>query len=131
VDYTNVLRAQGMERTAAVLRAGPTRLRPILMTSGAAMLGMLPLALGLGKGTETQAPMATAVIGGLFTSTILTLLVIPVVYTLLDDILTRSRPSSQPPIVPAEIDDREPYAPSDARREVPGYRFQAQGEQGS
>src|SRR5205085_12498511 len=76
VDYTNVLREQGMERTAAVLRAGPTRLRPILMTSGATVLGMLPLALGLGKGTETQAPMATAVIGGLLTSTELTPLVI-------------------------------------------------------
>jgi HAE1 family hydrophobic/amphiphilic exporter-1 len=89
VDYTNVLRAKGMERNAAVLQAGPTRLRPILMTTGATMLGMLPLALGLGKGTETQTPMATAVIGGLATSTLLTLMVIPVVYTLLDDLTSR------------------------------------------
>jgi HAE1 family hydrophobic/amphiphilic exporter-1 len=91
VDYTNVLREKGMDRDAAVLQAGPTRLRPILMTTGATILGMFPLALGMGKGTETQAPMATAVIGGLATSTLLTLLVIPVVYTLLDDLTTRFR----------------------------------------
>jgi HAE1 family hydrophobic/amphiphilic exporter-1 len=127
VDYTNVLRGQGMERTAAVLRAGPTRLRPILMTSGAAVLGMLPLALGLGKGTETQTPMATAVIGGLITSTMLTLLVIPVVYTLLDDIIQRSRPGRAHPVVVPE-DELEPREAADPRREVPGYRFQAQSE---
>jgi hydrophobic/amphiphilic exporter-1 (mainly G- bacteria), HAE1 family len=127
VDYTNVLRGHGMERTAAVLRAGPTRLRPILMTSGAAILGMVPLALGLGKGTETQSPMATAVIGGLITSTLLTLLVIPVVYTLLDDIIQRSRPTRpRPAVVPDEA--REPRASADPRREVPGYRFQSQSE---
>ena len=56
------------------------------MTTGAAMLGMFPLALGLGEGSETQAPMATAVIGGLLTSTLLTLFVVPVVYTFFDDI---------------------------------------------
>jgi hydrophobic/amphiphilic exporter-1 (mainly G- bacteria), HAE1 family len=59
------------------------------MTTGATLLGMFPLALGLGKGSETQAPMATAVIGGLTTSTMLTLLVIPVVYSLLDDFMVR------------------------------------------
>jgi HAE1 family hydrophobic/amphiphilic exporter-1 len=91
VDYTNVLRAKGMDRDAAVLQAGPTRLRPILMTTGATILGMLPLAIGMGKGTETQAPMATAVIGGLTTSTLLTLMVITVVYTLLDDLTLRFR----------------------------------------
>src|SRR5207237_2401846 len=84
VDYTNVLRGRGMPRDEAVLTAGPTRLRPILMTASAAVLGMLPLAMGIGKGSETQAPMATAVIGGLITSTFLTLLVVPVVYTLFD-----------------------------------------------
>jgi hydrophobic/amphiphilic exporter-1 (mainly G- bacteria), HAE1 family len=91
VDYTNVLRHDGMERDAAILRAGPTRLRPILMTTGATLLGMFPLALGIGKGSETQAPMATAVMGGLTTSTMLTLLVIPVVYSLLDDGMLRFR----------------------------------------
>src|ERR1051325_9855738 len=62
VDYTNVLRGRGMARDEAVLTAGLTRLRPILMTSSAAGLGMLPLAITLGKGWEPQAPMATAVI---------------------------------------------------------------------
>ena len=86
VDYTNQLRERGMERDEAVLTASPTRLRPILMTSSAAILGMVPLALALGKGSETQAPLATAVIGGLTTSTMLTLFVVPVVYTLFDDL---------------------------------------------
>ncbi|HEY3412537.1 MAG TPA: efflux RND transporter permease subunit [Armatimonadota bacterium] len=85
VDYTNLLRSRGMTRDEAVLNAGPTRLRPILMTASAAVLGMLPLALGLGEGSETQAPMATAVCGGLITSTLLTLFVVPSVYTLFDD----------------------------------------------
>lgn len=85
VDYTNLLRSRGMTRDEAVLNAGPTRLRPILMTASAAVLGMLPMALGLGEGSETQAPMATAVCGGLITSTLLTLFVVPSVYTLFDD----------------------------------------------
>ena len=86
IDYTNQLRKRGLTRDEAVLTASPTRLRPILMTTSAAILGMLPLALALGKGSETQAPLATAVIGGLTTSTILTLFVVPVVYTLFDDL---------------------------------------------
>lgn len=86
IDYTNQLRARGLDRNEAVLTASPTRLRPILMTTCAAILGMLPLALSLGKGSETQAPLATSVIGGLTTSTMLTLFVVPVVYTLLDDL---------------------------------------------
>ncbi|HEY3282836.1 MAG TPA: efflux RND transporter permease subunit, partial [Armatimonadota bacterium] len=86
VDYTNHQRAQGLKRDEAILVAGPTRLRPILMTASAAILGMLPLALGVGKGSETQAPMATAVIGGLTTSTMLTLFVVPCVYTIFDDL---------------------------------------------
>lgn len=89
VDYTNVLRGRGMERNEALLTAGPTRLRPILMTASAATLGMLPIALGFGKGSEIQGPMATAVIGGLITSTILTLFVVPTVYALLDDTVRR------------------------------------------
>jgi HAE1 family hydrophobic/amphiphilic exporter-1 len=91
VDYTNVLRRRGIAREEAVLTAGPTRLRPILMTASAAMLGMLPLAMALGKGSEVQAPMATAVIGGLATSTFLTLFVVPTVYTVFDDIALRLR----------------------------------------
>jgi HAE1 family hydrophobic/amphiphilic exporter-1 len=74
-----------MERAEAVITAGRTRLRPILMTTLAMIFGMLPLALGIGAGAEERAPMARAVVGGLITSTFLTLLVVPVVYTLLDD----------------------------------------------
>jgi HAE1 family hydrophobic/amphiphilic exporter-1 len=91
VDYTKVLRSRGMERTAAIITAGRTRLRPIMMTTLAMIFGMLPLALALGSGAEMRAPMARAVIGGLITSTFLTLLVVPVVYSLLDDVSERFR----------------------------------------
>ena len=74
-----------MDRRTALITAGRTRLRPIMMTTVAMIFGMLPLALALGQGAEMRAPMARAVIGGLITSTMLTLLVVPVVYTLLDD----------------------------------------------
>ncbi len=86
VDYTNQLRARGMARNEAILTAAPTRLRPILMTSSAAILGMLPLALGIGRGSEIQAPLATTVIGGLASSTLLTLFVVPCVYTYFSDL---------------------------------------------
>jgi len=86
VDYTNRLRERGMLREEALITAGPTRLRPILMTASAATLGMLPIALGIGKGSEVQAPMATAVIGGLISSTFLTLFIVPTVYSYMDDI---------------------------------------------
>ncbi len=87
VDYTNTLRRRdGMDRTAAILKACPTRLRPILMTSAATVFGMLPVALSTGLGSEGRAPMATCVIGGLIMSTLLTLVVVPIVYTILDDI---------------------------------------------
>ena len=86
VDYTNTLRHRGIERTEAILRAGPTRLRPILMTTTAMVFGMLPIALGIGKGAETRAPMAIAVIGGLLSSMFLTLVMVPVVYTIFDDL---------------------------------------------
>jgi HAE1 family hydrophobic/amphiphilic exporter-1 len=85
VDYTITLRHKGMERNEALLKAGPVRLRPILMTTAAMVFGMLPTALKLGEGAELRAPMAIAVIGGLITSTLLTLVVVPVVYTLVDD----------------------------------------------
>ena len=91
VDYTKVLRSRGMERREAIITAGRTRLRPIMMTTLAMIFGMLPLALALGAGSEMRAPMARAVIGGLITSTFLTLLVVPVVYSLLDDLGGRFR----------------------------------------
>ncbi len=85
VDFTQVLRSRGMERNEAIVTAGRIRLRPIMMTTLAMIFGMLPLALSLGKGAEMRAPMARAVIGGMLTSTFLTLLVVPVMYARLDD----------------------------------------------
>lgn len=86
IDYINKLRATGLSRDEAVRRAGPTRLRPVLMTTLTTLLGLLPLALGLTEGADMQAGMATVVIGGLAFSTLLTLVLIPVVYTLFDDL---------------------------------------------
>lgn len=86
VDYINHLREkENLDRRAAILKAGPVRLRPILMTTFSVIFGMLPIAMGNGPGSETRGPMATAVIGGLITSTLLTLIVVPAVYTLMDD----------------------------------------------
>lgn len=85
VDYINTLRGRGLEKEAAIIKAGPTRLRPILMTTLTTILAMIPLALGLGEGAEAMAPMAIVVIFGLTTSTLLTLLIIPVFYCLFDD----------------------------------------------
>jgi HAE1 family hydrophobic/amphiphilic exporter-1 len=86
VDYTNTLRKRGYARNDALLEAGPTRLRPILMTTAAMVLAMSPVALRLGEGGDFYAPMAVAVIGGLLTSTLLTLVMIPAVYTIFDDV---------------------------------------------
>ncbi|HEX7357348.1 MAG TPA: efflux RND transporter permease subunit, partial [Ignavibacteriaceae bacterium] len=86
VDFTNVLRERGMSRFDALVKAGPTRLRPILMTTFAMIFGMVPVALALGEGAEFRAPMGQAVIGGLITSTLLTLFIVPVVYSMLDDL---------------------------------------------
>lgn len=91
IDYIIQLRQRGYDRTEAILEAGPTRLRPILMTTLTTVLGMIPMALGLGEGGETMSPLATSVIGGLSLSTILTLVVIPLNYTLFDDISMKLR----------------------------------------
>ncbi len=84
VDYVNTLRARGLAREEALVTAGSVRLRPILMTTATTVLGLLPMALGLGDGAELRTPMAVAVISGLITSTALTLVVIPVIYSLVD-----------------------------------------------
>ena len=84
VDYTNVLRERGLPLREAVIQAGPVRLRPILMTTLAMILGMMPIAIGIGEGAETRAPMAMATIGGLLTSLFLTLVVVPVAYDLFE-----------------------------------------------
>jgi HAE1 family hydrophobic/amphiphilic exporter-1 len=85
VDFINQLRASGMKKLEAVVEAGPMRLRAILMTTASTMIGNLPVALALSEGGEIRQPMSVAVIGGLFTSTMLTLLVIPVIYLIFDD----------------------------------------------
>jgi hydrophobic/amphiphilic exporter-1 (mainly G- bacteria), HAE1 family len=84
ITRVNQLRAEGLARHDALVEAGRARLRPIVMTTLTTTLGLLPLALGLGEGAEMRAPMAVTVIGGLLASTLLTLIVIPVVYSLLD-----------------------------------------------
>ncbi|NQT11334.1 MAG: efflux RND transporter permease subunit, partial [Planctomycetes bacterium] len=86
IDYTNLLRRRGMSKQEALLTAGPVRLRPILMTATSTIAGMIPVAIGLGSGAESRAPMGTAIVGGLVTSTVLTLVVIPVVYSVMDDL---------------------------------------------
>ncbi len=90
VDFTNQAKAAGMSRNEALIKAGSTRLRPIVMTTLAMIFGMLPLALAIGAGAEMRAPMARAVIGGLITSTLLTLIVVPVVYSYLDGLRPES-----------------------------------------
>ena len=89
VDYTNTLRARGRTTTQALLEAGPTRLRPILMTTLTVVAGMFPTALGIGRAAEMRAPMAVAVMGGLILSTLLTLVVIPICYSLFDDVFKK------------------------------------------
>ena len=84
VDYTNRLRRGGMTKRDALVRAGQVRFRPILMTTMTTVLGLIPLALGWGEGSEVRAPMAITVMGGLLFSTVLTLIFIPVVYELID-----------------------------------------------
>ncbi|MCP4725724.1 MAG: efflux RND transporter permease subunit [bacterium] len=84
VDYINQLRERGMEKVEAIVLAGKVRLRPILMTTATTVLGLLPMALGLGEGAEIRTPMAITVIAGLISSTVLTLIVIPTVYSIVD-----------------------------------------------
>ncbi len=97
VDFANVLRRRGKPLIEATIEAGRTRLRPILMTTTATIFGLLPMALGIGEGSETNLPLARAVIGGLTVSTVFTLFLIPALYTLLDR-FARKRPE----------DDEEP-----------------------
>lgn len=87
IDFIKQARRRGMGRTEAILQAGPIRLRPIMMTTLSMIFAMMPLAFGVGPGAEFRAPMAQAVIGGLTSSTLLTLIIVPIVYTLLDDMV--------------------------------------------
>ncbi len=95
IDLTNQLRAQGKSVNAALLQACPIRMRPILMTSLTIIIAMLPAAMGIGAGSDTNAPLAIAVIGGMFSSTLLTLIVVPVVYSLVENGLIHIRDWSQ------------------------------------
>jgi HAE1 family hydrophobic/amphiphilic exporter-1 len=89
IDYAKRLRIEGKSRTEALIEAGSTRFRPIIMTTMAMIFGMLPLAFEIGAGSEMRSPMARAVIGGLITSTLLTLIAVPVVYSLLDELVQK------------------------------------------
>ena len=100
IDFANQQRRAGVDRTRALLAAAEIRLRPILMTTLAMVFGMLPLAVSTGEGAEQRAPMAHAVIGGVIASTLLTLLVVPVLYALLDDLVARVR--GRPAVEPVE-----------------------------
>jgi HAE1 family hydrophobic/amphiphilic exporter-1 len=91
VDYTNVLRKRGLKRFEAIVEAGSTRLRPILMTTLAMILGMIPVAAGFGTSSGFRAAIGYTIIGGLISSTILTLVVVPVVYSILDDLVLKAR----------------------------------------
>jgi HAE1 family hydrophobic/amphiphilic exporter-1 len=89
IDFVNKERERGVDRRTAILNSARIRVRPIIMTTAAMIFGMLPLAFALGEGAEQRAPMAHAVIGGLITSTLLTLFIVPVVYTMFDDLTNR------------------------------------------
>ena len=91
VDYTNQLRREGLDKWEAVRQAAPVRMRPVLMTSVAMIFGVLPAAIGVGPGAETRQSMAVAVAAGMVSSTVLTLLVVPVFYLVLDDALEGAR----------------------------------------
>jgi multidrug efflux pump subunit AcrB len=90
MDYANLLRQQGWGREEALLETGVVRLRPILMTTASTLLGMMPIALGWGAGAELRQPMAVVIMGGLITSSLLSLIVVPVLYTLLEDAWRRT-----------------------------------------
>jgi len=89
IDYINLLRKRGMEIREAIILAGKVRLRPIIMTTLTTVLGLLPLAMGLGEGAEIRQPMAITVIAGLIFSTVLTLMVIPTLYELAETLKTK------------------------------------------
>ncbi|HEU4402019.1 MAG TPA: efflux RND transporter permease subunit [Candidatus Polarisedimenticolia bacterium] len=101
IDAVNLLRSEGLARDEALVQAGLKRMRPILMTTATTILGLVPMALGLGEGAELRAPLAITVIGGLSVATALTLFVIPVVYTLLDRKVYAAAAAAEPGAAPA------------------------------
>jgi len=111
VDFANQLRDRGMAISDALVQAGATRLRPILMTTAAMVFGMMPVAIGHGEGGEVRAPMGVTVIGGLLTSTMLTLVIVPVVYTFVDGLASRIRGLLRRIAPAAFADESDPSAP--------------------
>ena len=107
VDYVNTLRGRGLARDEAIVAAGEARLRPILMTTATTVLGLAPMALGLGDGAEIRTPMAIAVISGLITSTVLTLIVVPSVYAVLDRAKDRLLGRAEPAAAAGERGEAE------------------------
>jgi HAE1 family hydrophobic/amphiphilic exporter-1 len=105
VDYANQLRAQGMDKVEAMRTAAPIRMRPVLMTAISMIFGVLPAAIGVGPGSESRQPMAIATAAGMFSSTLLTLVVIPVFYLALDDFVDRIKVFLRRPF------QREPASP--------------------
>src|SRR5437879_2522249 len=103
VEYTNQLKARGLETVAAVVEAGRIRLRPILMTSVATIMGAFPVMLGLGAGSTSRRPLGYAIVGGIFFSTVLTLFVVPVAYLLLARLVVRE-PRGARQLAPVEGD---------------------------
>jgi HAE1 family hydrophobic/amphiphilic exporter-1 len=113
VDYTNQLRQQGYSLEEAILTACPVRLRPILMTSLACIASAIPLAVGVGAGAETRAPLARSIIGGMFLSTLVTLIIVPICYVLferLGETLTRMADTGDPDQSRARSDLRQQIA---------------------
>ncbi len=103
VDFTNQLRERGMECRDAILAAGPMRLRPIVMTTATMVVGMLPLALSLGTGSDMRAGMGIVIIGGLISSLLLSLVLVPVMYTYLDRFSRRAKVADEPQLVPVPV----------------------------
>jgi multidrug efflux pump len=106
VDYTNQLKARGLDAVAAALEAGRIRLRPILMTSVATVMGAAPIAFGLGAGSISRRPLGYAILGGLVFSTLLTLYMVPAVYVIFDGLTARLRRPARGP--------SRPYAAAEA-----------------
>jgi multidrug efflux pump subunit AcrB len=114
VEHCLMSMKEGKTRMQAIIESGEARMQPILMTTVAMIVGMLPIALGLGSGAEARAPMAISIVGGLITSTLLTLLVVPVVFTYIDDFqnwLLRFMPKPQnklQPVTAPSVTDLDP-----------------------
>jgi len=117
IDRVNQLREEGVDKIGALVQAAESRLRPISMTTLCTLLGFMPLAISIGDGNEVRAPMAIAVIGGLLVSTLLTLIVVPVVYNLLDRrpdayYVARRARKGETETVPAAMAEFDVHAPA-------------------